>query len=137
MLDQAKMNERDGEQPEQRDLRIHQEFSRTHVQPLGQGEPALQPCPGGPRSTLKLIDLSMHGARGRQKHRIIRRRSKRFRAIGHRERLGIFGTQGKHEAESVQQATSHRMLRSFVEQRVRSLERALCFAACAKHSGSG
>ena len=112
MLDQAKMNEWVGEQAEQRDLRIHEEFSRTHVQPLGKGEPALQPCPGSPRSTLKLIDLPMHGARGRQKHRIVRRRSKRFGAIGHRERLGIFGAQAKHEPESVQQATSHRMLRS-------------------------
>ena len=131
------MNEWVGEQAEQGDLRIHQEFSRTHVQPLGKGESALQPCPGGPRSTLKLIDLPMHGARGRQKQRIIRRRSKRFRPIGDRERLGIFGAQAKHVPESVQQATSHRMLRSFVEQRVRSLERALCLAARAKHSGSG
>ena len=88
-------------------------------------------------STLKLIDLAMHRARGRDKQRIIRRRSERFRPIGHRERLGILGAQAKHEPESVQQASSHRMLRSFVEQRVRSLECALCFAARAKHSGSG
>ena len=131
------MNERVGEQAEQGDLRIHQEFSRTHVQLLRKGEPALQPCPGGPRSTLKLIDLSMHGARGRNEQRIIRRRSERFRPVGHRERLGIFRAQAKHPPESVQQAPSHRMLRSFVEQRVRSPERALCFDARAKHSGSG
>ena len=96
------MNEWVGEQAEQGDLRIHQEFSRTDVQPLGKREPALQPCPGGPRSTLKLIDLSMHGARGRKKHRIVRRRSERFRPIGDRERLGIFRAQAKHEPESVQ-----------------------------------
>ena len=53
MLDQANMEQRVGEQAEQRDLGIHQEFSRTHVQPLGKGEPALQPCAGGPRSALK------------------------------------------------------------------------------------
>jgi hypothetical protein len=41
-------------------------------------------------STLKLIDLSMHRARARQKHRIARGRSERFRAIGHSKRLRIF-----------------------------------------------
>ena len=123
------MNERVGEQAEQGDLRIHQEFSRTHVQPLGKGEPALQPCLGGPRSTLKLIDLSMNGARRRNEQRIIRGRSKRFRPIRHRERVGIVRTQAKHPPESVHQAPPHRMLRGFVEQRVRSLESALCFDA--------
>jgi hypothetical protein len=86
------MKQRDGEQAEQRDLRIDQEFSRTHVQLLDKEEPALQPCPGRPRSTLKLVHLSMDSARARQKQRIVRGRSKRFRAIGHGKRLGIFGT---------------------------------------------
>jgi hypothetical protein len=35
-LDRAKMKQRDCEQSEQRDLRIDQEFARTHIQPLGQ-----------------------------------------------------------------------------------------------------
>jgi hypothetical protein len=131
------MKQRDGEQAEQRDLRIDQEFSRTHVQPIGKREPALQPCPRGPWSALKLIDLPMHCACAHQKHRIVRDRAERLRAVGHGELLGIVGAQGKHEPESVQQARAHRMLRSFVEQRVRSLERALCLVARAKRSGSG
>ena len=68
LLNQTEMDEWVGKQAEQRDLRIHEEFTRTDVQPLGKREPALQPCPGGARTTLKLIDLPMNGARGRQKH---------------------------------------------------------------------
>ena len=65
LLDRAKMKQRNGEQTEQRDLRIDQEFSRPHVQPLGKREPAFEPCAGRSRSPLKLIDLPVHRARGR------------------------------------------------------------------------
>ena len=120
------MNERIGEQAEQGDLRIHQEFSRTHVQLLGKGEPALEPSLGRQRSPLKLIDLSMHGARGRDKQRIIRRRTKCFRSTGDRERLVILRAQAKHPAETVKQAPAHRMLRKGVVDKTRhSLESAL------------
>ena len=68
LLNQTEMDEWVGKQAEQRDLRIHEEFTRTDVQPLGKREPALQPCSGGARTALKLIDLPMNGARGRQKH---------------------------------------------------------------------
>ena len=131
------MDEWVGKQAEQRDLRIHEEFTRTDVQPLGKREPALQPCPGGGRTPLKLIDLPMNGARGRQKQQVVGGRSERFRPIGDRERFRVFRAQAKHPPESVQQAPQHRMLRSFAEQRVGTLERALGFVAGAEHSGSG
>jgi len=90
LLNEAEMNERDGAQPEQRDLRIDQKLAGGDLQSLRQGEPALEPCASGPRATLELVDVAVDGARGRQKRRILRRRCERFRPIGHRERLGIF-----------------------------------------------
>jgi hypothetical protein len=73
----------------------------------------------------------------RQEHRIVGRRSDGFRAIRDRERFAIFAAQRQHEPKPVQQASTHRMLRSFVEQRVRSLERGFCFVACTKDPSGG
>jgi hypothetical protein len=51
IFDQAKVKERDGEHPEQTDLRIHEEFTRANIEPLHQGESTLEPCSGSTRST--------------------------------------------------------------------------------------
>jgi hypothetical protein len=53
-------------------------------------------------------------------------------AIRDGERFAIFSAERQHEPEPVQQASPHWMLRSFIEQRVGSLESGFCFIACTK-----
>jgi len=137
IFDQAKVKEWDGEHPEQTDLGIHEEFTGANIEPLHMGESTLEPCSGSSRSTLKLIDLPVHGACRRQEHRIVGRRSESVGAIRDRERLAIFSAERQHEPEPVQQASPHWMLRSFIEQRVGSLESGFCFIACTKDPSGG
>ena len=122
------MKKVDTEQPQQRDLRIgHEDFGRRQFERLRRREPALDPCASRARSALKLIDLSVHDARGEHKHRIIRRRRERLGSFRHRQRLGIVRPQTKNEPEPVQQPSAHRMFGDVGEKRVRPLERALRF----------
>jgi hypothetical protein len=66
LRDEAQVKKRNGEHREERDLRVDEEFARTDVEALCRRKTALEPCPGVLRSALKLVDLSVHGASGRQ-----------------------------------------------------------------------
>ena len=47
LRDQAQVKKRDGEQREQRNLRIHKKFAGPDIQAVDGSKPALEPCAGG------------------------------------------------------------------------------------------
>ena len=117
LLDQAEVQERDGEQPQQHHLRIeHEDLSRREVHRLHESEPALGPFAGGVPASLQLVHLAVHDACRQRKDGIVRCGREGLGLLRHGQRLGILCAQTKQEPEPVQQASAHRMLRQAGQQ---------------------